>query len=710
LAQHLQPRSPLDSRKAQQIRATRRQLARPYLIPVRKTGLDGSGNNRSHGGWPEVWLTDQPAQDPHLTYPGTHLSPRNGINFTFNDCPGAAPTDNVNSLTTVAVFKNYVRTDVSLPNPPNCFQTHKDQPNRFQLKISQSNLQVWASDASGTNFRMLASVPVSLNFTRGYLSFEHATYNAAKYGASNTTTFHWQAIGFDGPVLPIDRGYEIPDALHVNDARDRSRGSTNAIGSVNLGYQVGPVGCNVAGCSTPTFTLAGVNLTSAAQAYLTYTVWFDGAPHRMTATVNGVPFTFVDPNPDGVGPTCLNGCPVAWRSMVQPLPLSALHAGNNTVSFSDPGSLTQNATIANIDLELVPGGPLSSTARRWAPGVWASIAPPGVSTNFNNPANNYGFNSMVLDPTDPRVLFVGTNYQGLWKSTNQGATWKKINTGAGGSLLDQGRLWTLAIDPFNHRTLWTTSGYGTGGPLKSTDGGVSWSLLPAGAPTQYNDVYSIELDPYAPGHVLMAWHSPWSTDSTNSGVSESHDGGSTWINHPPPPGSNWRAGNAAWFLNNSHTWLLGSQNGGIWRTTDSGAHWAKVRNENITHGGINALVRDPAGGYLYLATGVKIGISKDNGLTWIDSPGLSYNYYETVVSDGTNIYTAPSYPVPQYVDGPWYYMPIAGGTSWKPYNTQHTCAKGICNGIVMGASDTVHHTAYAVNFLGGVWKCQAVLR
>jgi hypothetical protein len=201
----------------------------------------------------------------------------------------------------------------------------------------------------------------------------------------------------------------------------------------------------------------------------------------------------------------------------------------------------------------------------------------------------------------------------------------------------------------------------------------------------------------------VAWHYPWTTDTVNSGVSESTDGGTTWTNHQPPSQSNWGAGNAAWFLNNSHTWLLGSQNGGIWRTTDSGAHWVMVRSENITHGGINALVREPASGVLYLATGVKIGISRDNGINWTDPPGLSHNYYETVVSDGTNVYTAPSYPVPQYVDGPWYYMPITG-TSWKPYNNQHTCANGICNGMVMGAYDSVDHIAYSVNWLGGVWK------
>jgi photosystem II stability/assembly factor-like uncharacterized protein len=405
--------------------------------------------------------------------------------------------------------------------------------------------------------------------------------------------------------------------------------------------------------------------------------------------------------------------------LVQPIPLSAWHTGTNTVSFSDPGSTSQNATIANIDLEIVPASTPPPTTTTVPPttttipatttttvvsgrDLWAGIAPPQVSTDFNNPANNFGFGSIVADPTVPGVVFVGTCYQGLWKSTDQGGTWTKINTGVGGGLLDQGRLWTLAIDPFNHNTLWTTSGYGPGGPLKSTDGGVSWTLLPVGSPTQYNDVYSIRLDPYLPDHVLMAWHSPWSTDA-NSGVTESTDGGQTWINHPAPAGSNWGAGNAVWFLSNSHTWLLGSQNGGISRTADSGTTWTPVRSENITHGGNNSLVT--VSGTLYLADSTNIETSTDDGMTWTDiTSGLPYAYYETVVTDGTNIYTAPAFPMASYLNGPWYYRPLSGGHPWQPYNTQPTCDTGNCNGPVMSGYDPTNHTGYAVNFLGGVWK------
>jgi len=373
-----------------------------------------------------------------------------------------------------------------------------------------------------------------------------------------------------------------------------------------------------------------------------------------------------------------------------------------TVARGQPPGVPCPTTTQPVTL---PPQPTRSTAAAAANlgsggGPWVSIAPPQVSTDFNNPPNNYGFNSIVVDPTNPSVLFVGTNYQGLWRSTDQGATWAKINTGVGGSLLDQGRLWTLAVDPLNHNTMWTSAGYGPGGPLKSTDGGVSWTLMPAGSPTQYNDVYSIALDPFTPNHVIVAWHSPWTTG--DSGVSESTDGGATWINHQPPAGSGWGAGNAAWFLTNSKTWLVGSQSAGIWRTTDSGATWTQVLTKAITHGAINSLTS--VSGTFYLADGTSVAASTDGGATWSDiTSGLPYAYYETVVTDGTNLYTAPSFPEQSYINGPWYSRPLAGGT-WKAYNAQTTCYNGQCNGPVMGAYDAVNHIAYSVNWLGGVWR------
>ena len=119
---------------------------------------------------------------------------------------------------------------------------------------------------------------VALSFSRGYLSFQHAQYNAAKFNSTNTMTYHWHAIGFDGPVLPTDRGYEVPDALQKR-----------SDGTYNLGYQT----------PTASFSLPNVNLANVKTAYLTYDVYWFGSNRTMTATINGANRNAPDPNADG---------------------------------------------------------------------------------------------------------------------------------------------------------------------------------------------------------------------------------------------------------------------------------------------------------------------------------------------------------------------------------------------------------------------------
>lgn len=361
---------------------------------------------------------------------------------------------------------------------------------------------------------------------------------------------------------------------------------------------------------------------------------------------------------------------------------------------------------------------IGMTSKSW-PAGWNQCAPAAWNSDFNfGSGNNFGMNSIVVDPVDQSVL-VGCCYQGIFKSFDQGASWTKWNTGTGGAHIDSGRIWSMSLDPLNHNTVWATAGYGDGGPLKSTDGGVSWATAYAGSPTQLNDVYSVAVDPYTADHVLATWHSAWTTDGVNSGVSESSDGGATWTHHQPPGGSSWGAGNAVFFLNNSASWLFCSQTGGIWLTTNTASTWTQVSTNNIGHGGLGSLWTNPANADLYLTTDSNVLRSTNHGATWTDiSTGLTGsgagNHFDSTVTDGTNLYTLPSYPTDNYLDMPWQYMPI-GGSSWTNYSvgSQHPSYTNPyspnatnSNGPVMGAYDSVHKIGYAVHWLAGVWRIQ----
>ena len=281
-----------------------------------------------HSWWPEVWITDEPVQGPHLDHPGTHIYPRNGVMLQFDgDWCGnndlGPPLKN--ALRNITVFNNYQQTDYSVRGP--CFTTQDDNANHFQLAVSQNRVDVFASDAGGANLRNIGSANVALNFTRGYVSFEHSQYNGDKFNGEATMTYHWHSIGFDGPVLPVDRSYQVPDALQ-----------TRGDGSVNLGYDLG---------SAKTFNLSGVNVTGATKAYLTYDVYWSSSNTTIMANVNGVDRAGSDPVSSGAG--------YLWRYVLQPVALSDLHNGTNTITLRNTGCVDNCPTIANVDLELVVG-------------------------------------------------------------------------------------------------------------------------------------------------------------------------------------------------------------------------------------------------------------------------------------------------------------------------------------------------------------------
>lgn len=333
---------------------------------------------------------------------------------------------------------------------------------------------------------------------------------------------------------------------------------------------------------------------------------------------------------------------------------------------------------------------------------WVNISPPRVSTDFNKPTNNYGFQAIAVDPLHPDTVFVGTCYQGLWKSTDDGHTWFKVNTGANGTLLDTGRLWSIAIDRFNPQTLYVAAGYGEQGVLKSTDGGVDWKqMLPATsdvAQRASRDVAYIATDPYRSGHILATFHSLWGSAprQATAGILESFDDANTWITHQAP--SDWAGGSEAShtisFLDNSSTWLVG-RNDGLWRTTDGGATWTQVSSSGAVGGTYRA-----SNGVWYAGALQNVLRSTNGGRSWTAVGPQAGTGYSTVIGDGNYLYIQVS---PNYSRTPshYYVSPESDGTTWATYNDQT-----FADGPASAAVDPVKHIVYTSNLLAGVWKLE----
>jgi photosystem II stability/assembly factor-like uncharacterized protein len=96
-----------------------------------------------------------------------------------------------------------------------------------------------------------------------------------------------------------------------------------------------------------------------------------------------------------------------------------------------------------------------------------------------------GLERLLLDPTNPNIIYAEGDATGVFKSTNGGKSWKPINSG----LADPSRVRGLLVDPTDSSTLYVGT---TRGVFKTTNGGESW------APTGSRELIDDPQKPNAP--------------------------------------------------------------------------------------------------------------------------------------------------------------------------------------------------------------------
>lgn len=302
-----------------------------------------------HTWWTEVIVSDQPVPSPH-DGPTLLMHPRNGVRLAFAgglDCPGASqpPANDTAGVGVTwvandpsAEYSNYQQQGVANNLPPNtttCVKTAPDSTNMIQIRLSTTHADIYMSDAGTNVLRQVASIdlPTPLPFSVGYVHFEHVQYNAGKEGVSSAQTYHWHDMGFDGPIHPALRAYDLPDAM------------TPRNGGYELGYRVTPTGMQDANYqSVPAFTLSNVDLSNVATASINIGLYNNDTTTTLLYSLNNGPWRSFS-NPDGQPA-------YAWHTLHIPLSLADLRSGTNTLDFRSSNSAATVISQGDLTLNL----------------------------------------------------------------------------------------------------------------------------------------------------------------------------------------------------------------------------------------------------------------------------------------------------------------------------------------------------------------------
>jgi len=218
------------------------------------------------------------------------------------------------------------------------------------------------------------------------------------------------------------------------------------------------------------------------------------------------------------------------------------------------------------------------------------------------PARNIGSATMsgrvaAVDAVEENgriTVFIGAASGGVWKSVNGGTTYKPVFDRE-----DVQSIGAVAIDPSNSKTVWV----GTGEPwvrnsvsvgdgvYKSTDGGENWTNVGL---KDSEHIAKILVNPTDSNDVLVCALGHLWDDNDERGVYQTNDGGKTWkkilagangssgcammARSPQEPKTIYAA---MWdFRRQGWTFRSGGPGSGLFKSTDDGAHWTEIADNN----------------------------------------------------------------------------------------------------------------------------------
>ena len=280
----------------------------------------------------------------------------------------------------------------------------------------------------------------------------------------------------------------------------------------------------------------------------------------------------------------VTGHPAGQQTAVILATAAGFISGNDTLIVQDD---TDGTIAYNGGPAFVPEGPAHTTN-----GQTENI--PDPSTGSVNPVAG-AIQTVLADPSNPNVLYVGAVNGGIWKTTNAfaagGPTWTPLTDNM--PSLSIGDLQFDPTDP-THQTLIAGIGrfsnYGSAGGLleglmRTTNGGQTWSLIDPGLVTGQNpqpgyfdgeNIGSVA----ERGQTILA-----GANGSNGGLFVSTDGGATFTEISGGLNTGLPAGPVSDLVgdpNDPNRFYIGVLGQGIFTSVNQGQTWSNITPSSLT--------------------------------------------------------------------------------------------------------------------------------
>ena len=370
-----------------------------------------------------------------------------------------------------------------------------------------------------------------------------------------------------------------------------------------------------------------------------------------------------------------------------------------------------------------------------APSAIDALVLKGLQARSLGPAVMGGrISDIALDPAHPFTFYVALAHGGVMKTTDNGGSFRPVTDRAG-----LGSIGALAVSPADSKVVWAgtgeandrnSSGWGTG-VYRSGDGGATWTA--AGLKAS-RCIARLVAHPKDPGTAYAAAMGDLWTPGGERGLYKTTDGGTTWkrvLGAEGPFADRVGCGDvvvdpgnpdivyAALYARRRFPWAFeagpaatgGRDLGGIFRSTDGGATWARLTKGLPTGTGriglalsaskpgvVMAVVQSDEGGTAPLADVMSraggVFRSEDRGETWIRASALDPRPFYF-----SQIRIAPDDDRRVYVLGFGLHLSEDGGRTWREDRSEK-----VHPDLHALAIDPVHPKRLLLGTDGGVYQ------